>query len=174
MARHSNASWSGEQLTRFLRRRGFSEYVTERAIDRVIHEALRYLPGKHLSRPPVRPLKNRVAWLFSSALKAARQEAMRQAVRTFRDHITLALEADMPDDCDLEAAVNSALDQLSEPQREAMYYCDMLGLTLKEAAARLGCLRTTVLRNRDRGRVRLRPLLAAIYNSRRVQRTCLL
>src|SRR3569623_1401919 len=131
-----------DQLRRFLLRKGFGEYVAERAIDRVIRAALRYLtPG---SDTPT--LQNRVSWLFGSALSAARQEASREGPCAYLDPMILSARFQDETDGMVAEYVHSALAQLTDPQRQAVYFCIMRGMSLAEAAAEMGCHRTTVYR----------------------------
>jgi RNA polymerase sigma factor (sigma-70 family) len=144
------------QLERFLRSRGFSEFVAEKAIDRVIHAALRYLSDDK----SVVPLRNHVSWLFGSALSAARQVASREPVCCVEQDFLESVIAAEPDQATNEL-IWRALDQLTDPQREAIELTIMHGLTLAEAAMQMDCLPSTVARHRKRGTIRLRRLLSS-------------
>ena len=146
-----------EQLRRFLRRHGFSDYVAERAIDRVIRAALRYLPGGGAACP----LRDRVTWLFGSALRAARQLAAREPACGYTDPAVLAETAAAPTDDATNEVIWAAMDQLTGPQRQAVYLNVMRGMTLAEAAAEMGCTPANVQRHRVRGLRKLHRILGA-------------
>jgi hypothetical protein len=151
------------QLRNFLRRHGFGGVVIDRAIDRVIHAAIPYIRDDGTAKPCT--FGNRVSWLFGSALKAARQEAAREPRCDLIDPSLLAAKVADEQSTAAVAAVWAALDQLTDPQRQAVYFCLMRGLTLAEAAVEMGCRPTTVLRHRDRGVQRLRRLLASLLTN---------
>ena len=56
-------------------------------------------------------------------------------------------------------ALHAAIDQLTPRQREALDWCDIKGLSLREAARRMNCSSNTVKRHRDGARARLKSLL---------------
>ena len=145
------------ELQAYLRRKGFSDFVIERAIDRVIHAALPYLEPS--STAP--HLRNRDSWLFGSALKAAKQVASREPACSFIDPAMLTSAESPQEDEDRDAAIWLALDQLTEPQREAVYWCIMRGVSLITASRQMHCSPTNVLHHRDRGLDRLRRILSS-------------
>jgi DNA-directed RNA polymerase specialized sigma24 family protein len=145
------------ELQCYLRRKGFRDDVIERAIDRVIQAALPYLEPSRTAPH----LRNRDSWLFGSALKAAKQVASREPACSFIDPALLNSAESPEEDEDRAAAVWLALDQLTEPQREAVYWCIMRGMSLITASRQMGCSPTNVLHHRDRGLDRLRSLLSS-------------
>lgn len=144
------------ELRGYLRRKGFSDFVSEKAIDRVIHAALPYLQPS-ASAPP---LRNHESWLFGSALKAARQVASRELACSFIDPALLTSAASPTTDEGSIEAIRHALDQLTKPQSEAVYWCVMREVSLVKAARQMGCSPTNVLYHRNRGVDRLRQILS--------------
>ena len=151
------------ELRGYLRRKGFSEFVIEKAIDRVIHAALPYLEPSVTSPP----LRNRESWLFGSALKAARQVASRELACSSIDPALLTSVASPVTDEGSGEAIWQALDQLTEPQSEAVYWCVMREVSLVKAARQMGCSPTNVLYHRNRGVDRLRKILSGVEHAKK-------
>ena len=144
------------ELRGYLHRKGFSDFVSEKAIDRVIHAALPYLEPSETTPP----LRNRDSWLFGSALKAARQVASREPACSYIDPAQLTFAVAAEGDEDRDASIWHALDQLTDTQREAVYWCIMRGESMVTASRHMGCSPTNVSHHRDRGLARLRHTLA--------------
>lgn len=144
------------ELRGYLRRKGFSDFVSEKAIDRVINAALPYLEHSGTATT----LRNRESWLFGSALKAARQVASRELACSFIDPALLASAALPATDESSDKAIWHALDQLTKPQRLAVYWCVMREVSLVSASRHMGCSPTNVVHHRDRGLDRLRHILS--------------
>jgi RNA polymerase sigma factor (sigma-70 family) len=141
------------ELREFLRRNGFHWLVIERAIDRVIRAALRYL-----DKDEDCTLNDRVSWLFGSALAAARQVAQRELPCVYAPTLLAMVPTKSEDE--QAQAVWDALDALTERQRLAAYYRVMREFTLEETAAEMGLSVCTVRYHCQVALERLRELLA--------------
>jgi DNA-directed RNA polymerase specialized sigma24 family protein len=144
------------RLQQFLRRKGFTDFIGEKATDRILQAAMCYL-GDEKRCQQIRDLS---AWLYGSAFKAACQEASRELKCTFVDPSTFDLQCKSEPDQDLTEQIESALSQLTERQRWAVELCIMREKSPTEAAREMKCSRSTVQHHRDRGLLLLRRILS--------------
>lgn len=149
------------QMRRFLRQRGFNEAVAERAIDRVIQAALPHLEAAKQGHCA---LEDHVNWLFGSLREAARQEASRQPACDFCDPASMV---SLVAPGSQSEAIWAAMEQLTERQRQAVYYCVLRGLTLEEAANEMFCSPGTVRGHRAAGLDRLAIILPPLLEDGR-------
>jgi RNA polymerase sigma factor (sigma-70 family) len=145
------------KIENFLKRKNFSGYVIERAMDRLLDAAMPFIQGK--ADPGL--IQNWDAWLFGNAFAAAKQEAFRQPVRIFFDPAILDARIEDERDEDLEELIENGHNQLTERQRDAVILCVMEGKSTTEAARIMGCSRSTVDYHRERGLELLREFLSS-------------
>lgn len=82
-----------------------------------------------------------------------------ESLATDEDHDEIVVAADVRDD------VAEALGQISPDQRAALILVDMQGYSIEEAASMLGCATGTIKSRCSRGRARLAPLVAHLWNA---------
>jgi RNA polymerase sigma factor (sigma-70 family) len=127
------------RIENYLRKRGFSEDVVSRAVDRTIRIATRCLDTGRAHR-----LQHRVAWLYEVARREATREAMR--ARTFisldRTHLELPQQGQDEDAEErqqaVRQAVEAALSRLTVKQKVAIEVRFLQGNSLRDAARLLG------------------------------------
>jgi len=134
--------------------------VGERGIDGAVDAALPYFGPEP---PPV--LKNRVAWLFGTALRAAKRATVRELPSASVDPddlVPIPAKQDREPN-NLVDLVTAALGKLTEKQRLAVTYCVMLGWSLQEVAEEMKCARRTIIDHRNAGLRRLREILTKTF-----------
>lgn len=150
------------QMWRYLHRRKFSPWVIECAIDRVMGAAMRYITGEKLCQ--LRDAESRRKWLFGTLLKAARQVASREFPCNMLEPSKLvALLGSVRrsnEDQSLISTLHTAIDQLTDRQREAIYWIFWRGMTHPEAARRMECKPETVADHLTKAIGKLRELLS--------------
>src|SRR6202043_2756255 len=105
------------------------------------------------------------SWLHGVALRVARKalaaSARRQAIAAKADAPKIAAQAPCDDLSwrEMHAILHEELAELRKPFREPLVLCYLEGLTLDEAAGRLGLTATTVKGRLQRGRDLLRARL---------------
>jgi RNA polymerase sigma factor (sigma-70 family) len=143
-------------IKRFLRRRGFSDFVAEKAVDRVIQAALPYLTGD--ANPE--HIRDWHKWVFGSAYVMARWEASREPRCYFMASDFFTARMDAEEDEELRQEIQLALGKLADRQRQAVELCVMLERSPTEAAKEMKCSRSTVEHHLKRGLHLLREILS--------------
>ncbi len=141
------------ECERLLRRRGYSDRVTEAAIDRVIAAAVRHLSGSETIPPP----DDWAAWLFGSVRQAASQVASRLPPCRSVDPAALdAVSGSVPDPDPESQWVADALTPLTAKQRQVVELCVLGDRSVADAARAMNCYPSTVTRHLSRALARLR------------------
>lgn len=147
------------ELWRILRRHRFFHPVAESTIDNVVYEAFRKEKA-----PGAEPIRDLQAWVHSSLMLAARQEAFRTLKHRQCDFAVLVAVAAQEHDSEMTNAICTAIWLLPAREAEAVIRTVMQGQSFAEAADAMGCVASTVLRSRTRGLGKLRTLLAHLNN----------
>jgi RNA polymerase sigma factor (sigma-70 family) len=127
------------RIENFLRKRGFSEDVVARAVDRTIQIATCWLDTGRAHR-----LQHRVAWLYAVARREAAKAAMRQPTFFSLDRTHLeSPQRRRGEDAEerqqaVRQAVEAALRRLTVKQRQAVELYFLQGNSLREAARLIG------------------------------------
>lgn len=156
------------QMWRYLHRRKFSPWVIECAIDRVMRAAMRFITGDKPCQ--LRDAESRRKWLFGALLKAARQVASRQfpcnVLEPSKLVALLGAVRRSHEDQSLISTLHTAIDQLTDRQREAIYWIFWRGMTYPEAARRMECKPETVADHLAKAICKLRELLSSCFREK--------
>lgn len=148
-------------LRRYLQGRGFRGIVIERAIDRAVAAAV-----KHLQSGRADAMQNRVAWLYRLTFLIARQVAQREVPCVLVEPSALDAVGSNSADDELALVIAQALEKLTRRQRDAVYYCVMLGLSPADAARTIGSAKgRMVAHHRNVGVERLKKILPAMLRT---------
>jgi len=109
------------------------------------------------------------AWVYRIAVNATHDHRLREARRRESGSSVWRLDVERPDETadperrlDLRAALERALESLSERERAVFVLCEMEGLGTRAVAAALGITSITVRRHLGRARARLQQSLAGL------------
>lgn len=136
-----------EQARAYLHRKDFDPWVIERAIDRVTRWAMPYINGDKVCKLPDKESRRR--WIFGTALKAARQIALKTPECVLMEPCKLRESADVlrrvirrgrpgDDENGHVSVLHAALEQLTDKQSEVIDLLFWRGLTFAEVAQRKG------------------------------------
>lgn len=127
-----------KEVYRELRNRGYSDFASLHAIDRVADEGMKsFATGEAYARSP----EHRAGWIWCVGLTAARRFTAREAMVEFcslesiRDLADKWLDDDLP--CEEIAILYQELDSLPDEKREVIHLYDLCGYSSRQVAEML-------------------------------------
>jgi DNA-directed RNA polymerase specialized sigma24 family protein len=157
-----------KEIQRYLRRKGFSYHAIEQAVTVLYRAAMPYINGTKICK-----IKNRRAWAFKVAIRAAVRAAKRQVRFKVVGPVELATMAKQPGrDEEAPFDICGALNQLTDKQNNAVTLCLLMGMSRRQAAWKMGIAVSTLCGHLSVAKERLKEILPEVLPSSLSKRFC--